>query len=335
MRMEARLRQLAYSKVATRQTFYPEGVRPITQSLLQDGFQSGAFDRLRSQNQELIADYFGTNRSARKATGGLPSTTARLRIVTALRSLREGLPENIGQKYDNEEALKLKEAPSARKGWHHTETTKRKLRKIANARTTDAYRMQQKLKAKETMTQEVRDKISKTAKKRMTKSRRAKIGRALKGPRNRYHYTSEKAREASMARWHPTDLTPEQRAKDPLNGAIFNFNYVNGKTFPQELRAYFEANPKVYLEWMPVLAAARRLPFIRYQEGKLWYITVSVNEKETQKPLTVDLLKLDPDNAIRFGLLSKKAIKKALELRMKSTSLFSQSPDTTLFQAKP
>lgn len=335
MRVEAQPKNAAYSIVSSHRTVYPEGVRSVTQNLLQDGFQTGAFNRLSSQNQELIARYFGTSLSAQKATGGLASTTARLRIVTALKSLREGLPQDIRQKYEDKEALKLKEAPSIKKGWHHSRETKRKLRKMANDRVTDEYRRQQKLKAKETMTQKVRDKISKTAKERMTKRRRDKISRALKGPRNRYQYTSDKAREASMARWHPTDLTPEQRASDPLAGAIFNLNYLNGEDFPKEIRAYFEANPKVHLEWMPILALARRLPFLRYQEGQLWHITVALDGKETKKPLTVDLLKLDRDNAIRFGLLSKKAIKKALEIRMKSTSLFSQSPDTTLFQAKP
>lgn len=335
MKVETQPKNAVYSIVSSHRTVYPEGVRPVTQSLLQHGFQTGAFDRLPNQNKELIARYFGTSLSAQKATGGLASTTARLRIITALKSLKESLPQDIKQKYEDKKTLKLKEAPSVRKGWHHSRETKRKLRKMANDRVTDEYRMQQKLKAKETMTQKVRDKISKTAKERMTKRRRDKISRALKGPRNRYQYTSDKAREASMARWHPTDLTPEQRASDPLAGAIFNLNYINGEDFPKEIRAYFKANPKVHLEWMPILALARKLPFLGYQEGKVWYITVALDGKETKKPLTVDLLKLDPDNAIKFGLLSKKAIKKALEIRMKSTSLFSQLPDTTLFQAKP
>lgn len=335
MRVEAQPKNAAYSIVSSHQTVYPEGMRSVTQNLLRDGFQTGAFDRLANQNQELLARYFGTDMSAQKATGGLASTTARLRIVTALKSLRESLPQDIRQKYQDKEVLKLKEAPSTRTGWHHSKETKRKLRKMANDRVTDEYRMQQKLKAKETMTQEVRDKISKTAKERMTKRRRDKISRSLKGPRNRYQYTSDKARQAAMERWHPTDLTAEQRANNPLAGAIFNLNYINREDFPKEIRAYFEANPKAHLEWMPILALARRLPFIRYQEGKVWYITVALDGKETKKPLTVDLFKLDPDNTIRFGLLSKKAIKKALELRIRSTSLFSQSPDTILFQAKP
>ena len=335
MRVEAQPKNAIYSIVSSHQTVYPEGVRPVTQNLLQDGLQTGAFDRLSSQNQELLTRYFGTSLSAKKATGGLASTTARLRIVRAITSLRDGLPEDVRQKYLDKEVLRLKETPSTRTGWYHKPETVRTLKRKAKERATLEYRKKQSLTTKGFMTKEVTDKISKTARERMTKRRRDKIGRALKGPRNRYQYTSDKAREASMARWHPTDLTVEQRTSDPLAGAIFNLNYINGEDFPKEIRAYFEANPKTHLEWMPILALARRLPFLRYQEGQLWYITVALDGKETKKPLTVDLLRLDPDNAIRFGLLSKKAIEKALGIRIRSTSLFSQSPDTILFQAKP
>ncbi|MBI4067603.1 hypothetical protein HY407_04415, partial [Candidatus Gottesmanbacteria bacterium] len=271
MRIERQPSNVAYSVVSSHQTVYPEGVRVVTQNLLQDGFDSGAFERLPGQNQELISRYFGTDMSASKAAG-LANTTARVRIINAIQSVRDALPEQLRQKYLGQEVLRLKIAPSARTGWHHTKETKRILKKKARQRVTPEYRKRQGEITQGFMTQGVKDKIRETAKKRMTKKRREKIGRALRGPRNRYHYTSEKAREAANRRWlMRKDLTPEQRENDPLYGAIVNLRFVNGDSFPKNIRDYFEASPSAYLEWEPILAF---LTLIRYQEGKLWYITV-------------------------------------------------------------
>ena len=336
MRVEAQPKNAAYSIVSSHRTVYPEGVKSVTQNLLRDGFQTGAFDRLASQNQELIARYFGTSLSAQKATGGLASTTARLRIVTALKSLREGLPQDIRQKYEDKEALKLKEAPSVRKGWHHKPETVKILKRKAKERATPGYRKKQSLTTKGFMTQEVRDKIKLSQLQGMTEERKKRISRTKKARRQQGHrMTRLEATKAALKRWGRDDLDPEKRRKDPLLGAMFNLDYVLSQEFPQEIRDYFTKNPKVKYEWSFPLADIRRLPYIRYQDGILWYVEINPQGIEIKKPLTEQILIKDTENARNFGRLPKENIRAALELRIRSTSLFSQSPDTTLFQAKP
>lgn len=336
MKVESEPKSAAYSIVSSRQTFYPEGVRSVTQSLLQDGFKTGAFDRLSDQTQDLLTRYFGTDLSAQKATKGLPSSTARQRVINAVTSLRDTLPDDVRQKYLDENALRLKEAPSIRTGWHHKPETVKTLKRKAKERATLGYRKKQSLTTKGFMTQEVKDKIKISQLQGMTEERKKRISRTKKARRQQGHrMTRLEATKAALKRWGRDDLDPEKRRKDPLLGAMFNLDYVLSQEFPQEIRDYFIKNPKVKYEWSFPLADIRRLPYIRYQDGILWYVEINPQGIEIKKPLTEQILIKDTENARNFGRLPKENIRAALELRMRSTSLFSQSPDTILFQAKP
>lgn len=309
----------AYSQISDRKTVYPTGVRPVTQNLLNRGFETGAFESLDPDKQDLLSRYFGTGMSGVEANFGGAITTSRDKIQRAIKDLRANLSTEEQIIFSGKDVLMLKEAPSVRTGWHHTRATKKAIGKKARERATPEYRKKQSERTKAFMTQEVKDKISATSKKRMTKSRRQKIGRSLKGPRGRHSFSSEKAREAAEKRWViKKDLTHEERREDPVKGAVSNLDYVNGGKFPPEIRRYFQENPNIRVEWYPILADIRRLPFIRYQDGKLWLINVrETNGQELKMPLDQSTLMNDPDNALKFGLLSRIQIIEALKSRMR------------------
>lgn len=336
MKVETEPKNAAYSRLNPRETIYPAGIRNITQELLGDSFITGAFEQAPYAQQELLSRYFGTDMSARDSTGGLPTTTARTRLLTAVRALRDSLPQDLKEKFPDEEIFVLKQPAHVRTGWSHSEETKRKIKKTAKKRATPEYRKSMSAKTKAAMTKEVRDKIKASQEKSMTEERKKRISRTKRARKQQGHKMSRvEATNAALKRWGRDDIDPEKRRKDPFFGALFNLNYVLGKEFPQDIRSFFEQNPRLFFEWIPILGSIRHLPFIRYQEGQLWHVTIEANGREVKKPLSQTILIQDQENTSRFGMLSKKSIREALELRMKSMSLFSQPHGTTLSPRKP
>lgn len=319
-------RAFAYSDLENKKTVYPSGVRPITTELLQDGFETGAFDELSSQQQELISLYFGTNISAKEAVG-LSVTSSKRRIIAVLKALREALPQEIRDKYDPKETLKLKTPYSERLGWQHNEKSISKIRKAAKSRVNKGHQFSSVEASIASFEGWINGDRSKRRKKiSQTKKRRKQQG---------YRFSKLKAKEAAMKRWSIEELPLDERLRNPVLGALFTLSYIKGKDFPQELRRFYEDNPKAYVVWAPPMTSIFNLPYIEYRTGKLWYVIHHEDRKDEKIELTEELLRRNPENAKNFGRFPIKEILKALELRMRSISLFSRPLRIGQSQEKP
>lgn len=139
---EAEPKVAAYSIIRTRETILPEGVRPVTQKLLQDGFTTGTFEKLPTQQQELLSRYFGTNMSLKKIAKetNVARITSFRRVQYALRDLHKALPDELGSNYTQAEIALLKDPKAPRTGWHHSEETKSRMRVLGEQRMTSKER---------------------------------------------------------------------------------------------------------------------------------------------------------------------------------------------------
>jgi len=123
------------------------------------------------------------------------------------------------------------------------------------------------------------------------------------------------------------DLKVEERLADPRAGAVRNVEFLE-KGLPTKIKDSYANNPDLYAEWKTVHYCISHSPYLKYTEGKLYYVITNEEQKEVLYPFTTHLidslwngtnfLPMDRDIIIHFGRFSIEDIGYLLKTRATS-----------------